>query len=88
MEKRIKQRISSSWIMPAVGQGAVGLEAREDDKETLKLISVLQHDDTADRITAERALNKQLEGGCQVPIAMLCHARRRHITPTGTCRRT
>lgn len=69
MEKRIKQRISSSWILPAVGQGAVGLEAREGDEEVLKLISVLQHDDTTDRIRAERALNKKLEGGCQVPIA-------------------
>ena len=69
MEKRIKQRISSSWILPAVGQGAVGLEAREGDEEILKLISALKHDDTTDRIIAERALNKKLEGGCQVPIA-------------------
>ncbi len=69
MEKRIKQRISSSWILPAVGQGAVGLEAREDDSETLELISVLHHEDTSDRVSAERALNKRLEGGCQVPIA-------------------
>jgi len=69
MADRIKQRISSSWILPAVGQGAVGLEARKDDTETLELISVLHHQDTADRITAERALNKQLQGGCQVPIA-------------------
>jgi len=69
MEKRIKQRISSSWILPAVGQGAVRLEARIDDEEVLNLISVLHHEDTADRIDAERALNKRLEGGCQVPIA-------------------
>ena len=69
MGDRIKQRISSSWILPAVGQGAVGLEAREGDEETLKLLSVLQHDDTTDRVTAERALNKRLQGGCQVPIA-------------------
>ncbi len=69
MANRIKQRISSSWILPAVGQGAVGLEAREGDIETLELISVLQHEDTRDRITAERALNKRLQGGCQVPIA-------------------
>lgn len=72
MEKRIKQRISSSWILPAVGQGAVGLEARVGDTEILKLLSVLNHTDTADRITAERALNKRLKGGCQVPIA--CYA--------------
>ena len=69
MEKRIKQRISSSWILPAVGQGAVGLEARVDDTETLELLSVLNHEDTADRVKAERSLNKRLEGGCQVPIA-------------------
>lgn len=69
MEDRIKQRISSSWILPAVGQGAVGLEARQDDEETLSLLSALHHQDTADRVTAERALNRRLEGGCQVPIA-------------------
>ncbi len=69
MAKRIQQRISSSWILPAVGQGAVGLEARIDDKETLELLAALHHQDTADRVTAERALNKGLEGGCQVPIA-------------------
>ena len=56
-------------VLPAVGQGAVGLEAREDDEETLSLLSVLQHEDTADRVIAERALNKRLQGGCQVPIA-------------------
>ncbi|PCI08494.1 MAG: hydroxymethylbilane synthase [Gammaproteobacteria bacterium] len=69
MANRIKQRISSSWILPAVGQGAVGLEARVGDEETLELLSVLNHQDTADRITAERAMNKRLQGGCQVPIA-------------------
>ena len=69
MTDRIKQRISSSWILPAVGQGAVGLEAREGDDEVLELISVLNHTDTSDRIKAERALNKRLQGGCQVPIA-------------------
>jgi len=69
MADRIKQRISSSWILPAVGQGAVGLEAREGDEETLSLLEVLNHHDTSDRIKAERALNKHLQGGCQVPIA-------------------
>ncbi len=69
MAKRIQQRISSSWILPAVGQGAIGLEARIDDKEILDLLSVLHHEDTADRIAAERALSKGLDGGCQVPIA-------------------
>jgi len=69
MEERIRQRIDSSWILPAVGQGAVGLEARQDDVDTLELIAPLNHADTASRIAAERALNHRLEGGCQVPIA-------------------
>jgi hydroxymethylbilane synthase len=69
MDERIKQRISSDWILPAVGQGAIGLEARESDEATLQLIAVLNHTDSSDRIIAERALNERLQGGCQVPIA-------------------
>ncbi len=72
MEDRIKQSISSELILPAVGQGAIGLEAREGDDETLALISVLDHETTRYRVLAERALNLGLNGGCQVPIA--CHA--------------
>jgi len=72
MGERIKQRIDSGWILPAVGQGAIGLEAREEDKETLSLIAILNDTDTSDRIRAERALNHRLQGGCQVPIA--CYA--------------
>lgn len=72
MPERIKQRIEADWILPAVGQGAVGIEAREGDDETLTLLSVLDHQDTRDRILAERAFNHRLQGGCQVPIA--CHA--------------
>lgn len=72
MSDRIRQRISSELILPAVGQGAVGIEAREGDKDTLALLSILDDSDTRDRILAERAFNHRLQGGCQVPIA--CHA--------------
>ena len=72
MPDRIRQRISADLILPAVGQGAVGIEAREDDTETLALLSVLDDKDTRDRVVAERAFNHRLQGGCQVPIA--CHA--------------
>ncbi len=72
MSGRIKQRIGSDWILPAVGQGAIGLEAREGDEQTLSLIAMLNDTDTSDRIRAERALNHRLQGGCQVPIA--CYA--------------
>jgi hydroxymethylbilane synthase len=55
--------------LPAVGQGALGLECRADDQELLELISPLQHEVTSICVRAERAFNAYLEGGCQVPIA-------------------
>jgi hydroxymethylbilane synthase len=66
---RIAQRIPVELSLPSGGQGAVGIELRSDDKETLALLSVLQHEATAVRVRAERALNRHLNGGCQVPIA-------------------
>ncbi len=72
MADRIRQSISSELILPAVGQGAIGLEAREGDDETLALIAVLDDQTTRYRVLAERALNAGLNGGCQVPVA--CHA--------------
>ena len=72
MADRIRQRIPSELILPAVGQGAVGIESRVSDAETLALLSILDDKDTRDRVLAERAFNHRLNGGCQVPIA--CHA--------------
>ena len=69
MADRIAQRIPVSDSLPAGGQGAVGIECRADDEHTQNLLSVLHHADTAARVTAERAVNCELEGGCQVPIA-------------------
>ncbi len=72
MAERISQRIPVSQSLPAGGQGAVGIECRTDDKRTQTLLSVLHHEGTATRVIAERAVNCELEGGCQVPIA--CYA--------------
>jgi len=72
MADRITQRIPVSQSLPAGGQGAVGIECRADDEQAQALLSVLHHADTAVRVTAERAVNCELEGGCQVPIA--CYA--------------
>ena len=69
MEDRIRERISLELSLPAGGQGAVGIECRNDDLKTLQLLDCLHHQDTAARVTAERAVNARLEGGCQVPIA-------------------
>ncbi|MCW8924197.1 MAG: hydroxymethylbilane synthase [Gammaproteobacteria bacterium] len=72
MSDRIRQRIPSEIILPAVGQGVVGIESRENDDATLALLSVLDDTDSRDKVLAERAFNHRLQGGCQVPIA--CHA--------------
>ncbi|AMA72089.1 MULTISPECIES: hydroxymethylbilane synthase [Aneurinibacillus] len=55
--------------LPAVGQGALAIECREDDTELLELLSKLHHEETALAVRAERAFLRTLEGGCQVPIA-------------------
>jgi hydroxymethylbilane synthase len=68
MRDRIQQEISADISLPAVGQGAVGIECRNDDAELIELVAALNHVTTATRVNAERAMNAKLEGGCQVPI--------------------
>lgn len=72
LEERIRMELPYDICLPAGGQGAVGIECRLDDTETIALLAPLHHQATAWCVLAERALNKRLEGGCQVPIA--CHA--------------
>nr|WP_313407187.1 hydroxymethylbilane synthase [Pseudomonas sp.] len=71
-EDRIRSSISAEDSLPAGGQGAVGIECRSADRDVHALLAPLHHHETALRVTAERALNKHLNGGCQVPIA--CYA--------------
>lgn len=68
LEARIRQPLSPEQSLPAVGQGAVGIECRLDDAWTRGLLAPLNHTETAVRVRAERAMNTRLEGGCQVPI--------------------
>ena len=68
MPQRIAQKIPADWILPAGGQGAVGIECRVDDETTKRLLAPLNHQETAIRVKAERAVNNRLQGGCQVPI--------------------
>ncbi|GAA6134625.1 hydroxymethylbilane synthase [Oceaniserpentilla sp. 4NH20-0058] len=72
LQERIAQFIGDDIMLPAGGQGAVGIECRSDDNATKALLAPLHHQATAYRVYAERALNRRLEGGCQVPIA--CYA--------------
>jgi len=71
-EARIRSFIGVEDSLPAGGQGAVGIECRSADSELHALLAPLHHRETALRVTAERALNRRLNGGCQVPIA--CYA--------------
>ncbi len=66
---RIRHGLSETVSLPAVGQGALGLECREDDQQTLDLIMPLMHEQSHVCVLAERAMNRHLEGGCQIPIA-------------------
>ena len=72
LEDRIRYRIPAEDSLPAGGQGAVGIECRMGDQATLDLLAPLNDEPTAIRVLAERALNRRLEGGCQVPIG--CYA--------------
>lgn len=65
---RIRYAMPAEESLPAVGQGAVGIECRLDDAQAIALLSALNDDDTVIRVKAERAMNTRLEGGCQVPI--------------------
>jgi len=68
-EACITELLSPDVFLPAIGQGAIGIETRTDDDETNELIAFFDHRETSLAVRAERALLKRLEGGCQVPIA-------------------
>jgi hydroxymethylbilane synthase len=68
-QDRITAFIGAERSLPAIGQGAVGIECRTDDERVNRLIAPLHHPETAACVLAERAMNQRLNGGCQVPIA-------------------
>lgn len=67
-EQRIRGYLSAEQSLPAIGQGAIGIECRSNDSRVNELIAPLLHAETAACVSAERAMNHRLEGGCQVPI--------------------
>ena len=69
LAERISARISTDEMLPAVGQGALAVETRSDDADTLKVVTRLNHDETRIACLAERAFLEALGGGCQLPIA-------------------
>ena len=67
--ERIASSLTPDQSLPAIGQGAIGIECRSDDDWVNRLIAPLHHEETAICVQAERAMNNRLMGGCQVPIA-------------------
>jgi hydroxymethylbilane synthase len=65
---RVTEILPVELMLPAVGQGALGIETRSDDRATSKLVAALNDAETRPCIEAERALLRELEGGCQVPL--------------------
>ena len=72
LHDRIRSLLPPEQSLPAGGQGAVGIECRMADTAIIELLRPLHHARTAQAVLAERAMNRRLEGGCQVPIA--CYA--------------
>jgi len=68
MSDRIRESIAAEDMLPAGGQGAVGIETRTADARIIELLKPLHCAVTAEQVVAERAMNRRLEGGCQVPI--------------------
>jgi len=69
MAERITEKLSPDDSLPAIGQGAIGIECRIDDSEINTLLKALHDPQTSICVSAERAMNTRLQGGCQVPIA-------------------
>ena len=67
--ERITEILEPELCLPAIGQGAIGIECRIDDKIINKLVGALDHRETSRCVRTERSFLKKLEGGCQVPIA-------------------
>ena len=83
MENRISAALPAAEMLPAVGQGALGIETRAGDEETIAAIGKLDHKFTRLACTAERAFLRSLGGGCQLPIAAYAIVREKRIKLTG-----
>ena len=83
MAERITQSLDTSVSLPAIGQGAIGIECRVDDLEINEILQTLHDAETGLCVSAERAMNARLNGGCQVPIAGFAQLKGGQITMRG-----
>ena len=82
-EDRIKQHLNLEQSLPAVGQGALGIEIRANDHEINELIEPLTHNKTLTEVSAERAMNATLQGGCSVAIGAFAAINGSDLTLSG-----
>ena len=69
LSRHIRHRLDAPGWLPAVAQGAIAVECRDGDAETIALLRALDHADTRTCVEAERSMNRQLHGSCHVPVA-------------------
>lgn len=82
-EDVIRQYIPENNILPAIGQGALAIETKEDKGEIKELVAFLDHNPTRIEVESEREFLRELEGGCQVPIGGICRYRAGKVKMTG-----
>jgi hydroxymethylbilane synthase len=80
LNKHISSIIKTDVMLPAVGQGALGIETRADNKLVNEVVKSIHHENTYKAVLAERALLKALEGGCQVPIGAFAEVKASGLT--------
>ncbi|OUD15386.1 hydroxymethylbilane synthase [Thioflexithrix psekupsensis] len=83
LSQRIRYLFPSELMLPAIGQGAIGIECRRGDQHTLSLIAALNDPITYQRVSAERVINQALGGSCQVPIAAYATVDGHHLCLRG-----
>jgi len=83
LENKISEYIDLETLLPAVGQGALCIETRQEDPDTHEIVSQLDHEKTSTVTKSERAFLHRLEGGCQVPMAAYGTIKRSELTLTG-----
>jgi hydroxymethylbilane synthase len=84
LERHITEVLDASWMFPAVGQGALGIECRADDADTKKYLEVIDDAATHAAVLAERAMLRTLGGGCHVPIGARSWVEPGRLTVVGT----
>jgi hydroxymethylbilane synthase len=83
LAEAVTEILDPAWMLPAVGQGALGLECRADDEDTVRLVRRLNDRDSYQSVSAERSLLRSLGGGCQVPMGAVAHVDGDRLTLRG-----